>query len=160
MMVLSATQTTALKEDRNHIGISHTMVSQLQNKGIIIVADLINFDKSTIKHIAANLRRPAGRIVDSNPGAVHGATIPVPPIVFGSKSQKRLVVADKMLCYYETVGYPNYTSNVKWNPGMKNFEFQRKALEEKKKRDEYKVPNIKKALPIIKWKEAFTDCTH
>jgi hypothetical protein len=40
---------------------------------------------------------------------------------------------------------------------MKNFSEQWKALEDKKGGDEPEVPKITKALPIIKWTEAFRD---
>ena len=40
---------------------------------------------------------------------------------------------------------------------MKNFSEQWKALEEKKAGKEPSLPTITKALPVIKWTEAFTD---
>ena len=40
---------------------------------------------------------------------------------------------------------------------MSNFEIQWKALEERKDEDDPDVPKITKALPIIKWTEAFQD---
>ena len=43
---------------------------------------------------------------------------------------------------------------------MKNFSAQWKALEDKKGGDEPDVPMISKALPIIKWTEAFRDYLH
>ena len=86
MMVLSATQTTAFMEDGAHMGITHDTGAQLQNKGIIVVADLIDFDKSPIEHIAADVCRSVGRIADPNPISVPRVTVPAPPFVFGAKS--------------------------------------------------------------------------
>ena len=44
--------------------------------------DLVDFDKDTIiEQIAANLRRPAGRVPDPNPAAAAGATVPTAPFV-------------------------------------------------------------------------------
>jgi hypothetical protein len=43
---------------------------------------------------------------------------------------------------------------------MKNFSEQWKALKDKKGGGEPEVPKITKALPIIKWNEAYTDYTH
>ena len=43
---------------------------------------------------------------------------------------------------------------------MSNFEIQWKALKEKKDEDDPDVPTITKALPIIKWTEAFQDFLH
>jgi len=40
---------------------------------------------------------------------------------------------------------------------MKNFEIQWKALKGKKEDDQPEVPKISKALPVIKWTEAFQD---
>jgi hypothetical protein len=43
---------------------------------------------------------------------------------------------------------------------MKNFSEQWKDMEDKKGGDEPETPKITKALPIIKWMEAFRDCLH
>ena len=43
---------------------------------------------------------------------------------------------------------------------MKNFEIQWMALKDRKKDDDPEVPKISKALPIIKWMEAFQDFLH
>ena len=40
---------------------------------------------------------------------------------------------------------------------MKNFEIQWKALTDQKNDEEPEVPKISKALPVIKWMEAFED---
>ena len=42
----------------------------------------------------------------------------------------------------------------------KNFEIQWTFLKDRKKDDEPEVPKITKALPIIKWTEAFQDFLH
>lgn len=159
-MPLTNAQTTLFFENDAQMGIPNATVVQLQTEGISQVDDLVDFDKDTMAQIAANLRRPAGRIPDPNPGAAIGATIPAAPFVFGAKSQKRLVTASKLLRYYETVGRPTTALNLQWTPTMKNFEIQWKALEDKKKGDDPEVPKITKALPIIKWTEAFRDYLH
>ena len=43
---------------------------------------------------------------------------------------------------------------------MSNFEIQWKALKDRKDEDDPDVPKITKALPIIKWTEAFQDFLH
>ena len=43
---------------------------------------------------------------------------------------------------------------------MSNFEIQWKALKDRKDEDDPDVPTITKALPIIKWTEAFQDFLH
>ena len=43
---------------------------------------------------------------------------------------------------------------------MKNFKIQWMALKDRKKDNDTEVPKITKALPIIKWMEAFQDLLH
>jgi hypothetical protein len=125
-------------------------VIQLQTERLSAVEDLAEFDKETFEGMASNLRRPAGRIADPNPGAAEGATIPTPPFAFGAKSQQRLIHATKLLRFYDIVGRADTAANLQWTPVMKNFSEQWKALENKKGGDEPDVPMISKALPIIK----------
>ena len=149
-MPLTAAQQTAFFEDAAQMGIPNATAVQLQQEGINNVDDLVDFDKGTIEQIAANLRRPAGRIADPNPGAAAGATVPTPPFVFGAKSQQRLIFAAKLIRCYDTVGRNTTAGNLQWTPVMKNFSEQWKALEDKKSGDEPEVPKITKALPVVK----------
>ena len=159
-MVLTAAQTAAFFEDAAQMGIPHVTVLQLQLEGISTVDDLADFDKDSLQQLADNLRRPGGRVPDPNPNAAPGATIPTPPFVFGAKSQKRLLVACNLVRYYDTVGRPLSAANLQWNTVMKNFEIQWKALKDRKDAEEPDVPKISKALPVIKWTEAFRDFLH
>jgi hypothetical protein len=159
-MPLTVAQTTAFFEHDVQMGIPHDTVIQLQAEGITLIDDLVDFDKDTLEQVAANLRRPAGRVPDPNPNAAPGATIPTPSFVFGAKSQKRLVTATQLLRYYEEVGRTTTPGNIQWTPVMKNFAAQWNALEDKKKADEPDIPKITKALPVIKWTEAFRDYLH
>jgi hypothetical protein len=159
-MPLTAAQTTAFFEQDTQMGIPNETVVQLQQEGITTIDDLVDFDKDTMEQIAANLRRPAGRIADPNPTAAPGATIPTPSFVFGAKTQKRLITASTLLRYYTTVGRNTTVANLQWTPVMRNFEIQWNALEDKKRAEEPEVPKITKALPIIKWTEAFRDYLH
>ena len=142
------------------MGIPHETIIQLQEEGIGSVSDLGDFDKDTFDQIAANLRFPTGIIPDSNPTAADGSTTPTPPFVFGAKSQKRLIVAAKLINYYETVGRTLTAANIQWTNVVKNFGYQKKALEDKVKADKSDVPKFSKALPVIKWTEAFKDYLH
>lgn len=156
-MVLTAGQTQAFFEDAAQMGIPHSTVIQLRAEGIQAVGDLVDFDKDTLQQIADNLRRPGGRIPDPAPNAPEGATIPTPPFVFGAKSQKRLLVACDLVRFYETVGRDLTPGNIIWNTVMRNFSEQWKAIKTRKSEDDPDVPKISKALPIIKWTEAFQD---
>ena len=77
--------------------ILNATVVQLANEGIATVADLLDFDKESLRQIADNLRRPGGRVPDPTPGAPSGVSIPQPPYVFGAKLQMRLEVACKLV---------------------------------------------------------------
>ena len=142
-MVLTQLQTTAFFENPDQLGIPHETMVQIQRKGIQAVADLADFEMQELQQLADNLRKPGGRITDSNPNAAPGATVPMPAFTYGSKSQKRLTAA-----------------NIQCNQVMSNFEIQWKALKDRKDEDDPDVPTITKALPIIKWTEALQDFLH
>ena len=156
-MVLSAAQTTVFFESPDQMGIPHATMVQMQLEGIQSVADLADFEKDSLQQLADNLRKPGGRIADPDPNAPARATIPTPAFTYGAKSQKMLTVACDLIRYYQTVGRDLTAANIQWNQVMSNFEIQWKALKERKDEDDPDVPKITKALPIIKWTEAFQD---
>ena len=156
-MVLTAAQTTTFFEHTDQMGIPHTTVLQLQSEGITLVSDLADFNKDSLQQLADNLRCPGGSVADPNPAAQPGSTIPTPLFVFGAKSQRRIAVACNLLKYYITVGHDHTAANLQWNTVMKNFDTQWTALKEKKGDDSPETPKISKALPVIKWTEAFQD---
>ena len=57
-MVLTAAQILAFFEDDDQMGIPHATIVQLQQEGITTVADLADFDKTSLQQVADNLRRP------------------------------------------------------------------------------------------------------
>ena len=156
-MVLTAAQTTAFFESPDQMGIPHATMVQVQQEGIQSVADLADFEKESLQQLAENLRKPGGRIPDPDPNAPAGATIPMSAFTYGTKSQKRLTVACDLIGFYQTVGRNLTAANIQWNQVMSNFEIQWKALKDRKDEDDPDVPKITKALPIIKWTEAFQD---
>ena len=159
-MVLTASQTTAFFENANQMAIPHATVIQLQNEGILTVADLVDFDKDTLSQIAENLRRPGGRIPDPNPAAPTGTSIPSPPFVFGAKSQMRLRAACDLIRCYRMTGRTLTATNIQWDPVMSRFKELWNAIKERRKAVEPDTPLISKALPIIRWTEAFQDHLH
>ena len=159
-MVLTAAQTTSFFENADQMGVQHATVVQLALEGIQTVDDLADFDKEALQQLADNLRRPGGRVPNPDPGAAAGSTIPTPAFGFGAKSQKRLGIACELVRYYNTVGRDLTAANMRWKNVIKNFEIQWKALKTKRDEDTPDVPKISKALPIIKWMEAFQDHLH
>ena len=67
-------------------------------------------------------------------------------------------MACNLVQYCDTVGQPLMAADMQWDTIMKNFEIQWKALTDRKNDEEPEVPEISKALPVIKWMEAFEDC--
>jgi hypothetical protein len=112
-MFLTETPTTSFFQGADKMAIPNaTVLELLFNEGINTVDALSKFDKDTIVQIACNLRQPPA-----------GA-----PLVFGAKSQKRLIVACKRVRYYKTVSRALATTKLHWNTVMKNFEIQWIAL--------------------------------
>ena len=155
-MVLTTAQMTTFFEHSDQMGIPHTTVLQLQSEGITLVSDLADFNKDSLQQLADNLRCPGRHVPDPNPAAQPGSTIPTPPFVFGAKSQRRITVACDLVEYYIT-GRDLTAANLQWNTVMKNFDIQWTAPKEKKGDDSPETPKISKALPVIKWMEAFQD---
>ena len=153
-MVLTVAQTTAFFEAADQMGIPHETRVQMEEEGIVTVEDLAEFDKDGLQRVADNLRRPGGRIPDPDNA---GQTIPTPPFVFGAKSQMRLAVACDLVRYYQATGRDLTAANMMWTHVGKNFQTQFKALKAKAEEDPPDVPTITKALPPMKWAEAFKD---
>ena len=144
-MVFTGAQNTAFFEDANQMAIPHNTVLQLVTEGINVVNNLADFDKESFQQVATNLRRPPG-------GAV--------AFTFGAKSAKRLQAASNLVKFYQAIGRDPMAANIHWDPIVRNFEEQWKALSKKKEEDDPDTPLISKALPIIKWCESFKDHLH
>ena len=155
-MVFTVAQTTAFFEDADKMALAHDTFEALADEGITTVRDLQEFNKEMLKMVADNLRNPGGRIPNPDPNAPPGATIPRPPFPFGAKSRLRLIAASEILRYYVTIGRDPTPSNMRYDPVIKNFSEQWKALEERKD-DDVDVPKITKGLKVMRWAEAFDD---
>jgi hypothetical protein len=159
-MVFTIGQTTAFFEAPDQMGIPQDTRLQLANEGIEAVSDLLDFYKDTLTQVADNLRRPGGRIANPDPNAQPGATIAQPPYIFGAKAQQRLLAACELVRYYEMTSRELTHTNMRWEPVIKHFTQQWKALKDRKDGEAPEVPKISKTLSIIKWTEAFTDFLH
>lgn len=155
-MVLTVAQVNAFFTAANQMAIPAATVPALNAEGIDGPDDLAEFDEKGIQQVVDGLRKPGDRIPNPDPQAPAGATIPRPPYVLGAKSQKRLTAVSDLVRYYEMTGRPLTAGNIQWDPIVKNFSEQFKAL--KARRDEdIEVPKLSRALPMLKWVESFTD---
>ena len=152
-----AAQMTAFFEGNNQKGIPYATILQLQLEEISGVNDQADFDKDSLKQLVDNVCHPGGCIPDPNPAAVAGETIAMPAFVFGAA---RLSVACDLVRFYNTVGHDLTAENMHWTHVANNFEIQWKALKDHKDDNDPEVPKVTKALPLIKWTEAFQDFLH
>jgi hypothetical protein len=65
--------------------------------------------------------------------------------------------AGELVRFYETIGQALAGANIGYDTIMKDFTKQWKALKSRKEEKSPDVPTIRKALPVIKWVEAFDD---
>ena len=75
-MVLTNAQTTDLFQNAAQMGITEKKVVQLGNEGITTIANLVDFEKYTIKQVADSIRRLGGSIPDPTSNTAPRATIP------------------------------------------------------------------------------------
>ncbi len=84
-MVWTAGQITTFFEDAAQMGIEHDTVIALNGEGINHPEDLLEFNETALKTIAANFRRPAD-----------GGNV----VAFSAKAQLRLIAAMSLVKYY------------------------------------------------------------
>ena len=113
-----------------------------------------------ILFMADNMKNPSSQIPNPDHNTTPRTTIPHPPFTFGAKSQKCLLRACELICFYQRIGRSLTAANIQWSPTIINFIEQWKALKERKENDPLETPKILKALPIMKWMEAFNDFLH
>ena len=145
-MVLTVGQMAAFFMGDNGLAIPAQTVAQMANKGITTIDNLAEFDKDSVETLASTLCC----------GARGG-----PPLVFGAKSQLRIIVAGELVRHYESIGHTNTTASLHWTHVMKNFQIRWKSLIARKKDDdEPDVPKIGKGLLDMKWSESSMDTMH
>ena len=105
-MVLTNAQRMSFFQGAAQLGIPTTTIVQMAIDGIKAARDLLDFDETSIKQIAENLRRP--------PGGVDA-------FVFGAKSQTRLVHACNLMRFYHTTGRDPTPANLQLDSVMKKF---------------------------------------
>ena len=155
-MVLTGPQVIAFFTGPTQMAIPAATIPALNNEGIDGPGDLAEFDEKGITQVVESLRKPGDRIPHPDHEAADGVTIPRPPYVLGAKSQKRLTAASDLIRYYETTGRTLTPGNIQWDPIIKDFVQQYKALTARKD-EEITVPKLSRGLPMLKWVEAFND---
>ena len=92
-----AQQTAVFFEDQDLMATPNATVVQLAQEGIVGVEDLADFNEESLKQVAENLRRPAGRI-RPDPGTMNAAahaTIPT-PLLFWSEISTTALGTDRL----------------------------------------------------------------
>jgi hypothetical protein len=154
-MVFTAAQVTLFFEDPNQMAIPHRTRVKLAEEGILHPSDLRIFKADGFKRLAGSLRYPGGTIVNPDPNANAGALISTPIYVMGAKSWLRLEAAAEMVRYFHTCGRPLTAANMQWDPTISYYSEYWESLETQLKDSPPVLPKITKALPIMKWAEAF-----
>lgn len=154
-MVWTNQQTNAFFQELAQMGIPAPTQERLStNENIQSVESLVDFNKDAFTDIASNLRKPGGTMPDPNDPNVRVAQT---PFIISAMSLQKLQVAAVAASYYKTIGRDLTHVNMHYTNVLKDFYMQWKALEEKKKEDEPKVPIVSKGLPITKWTDTFND---
>ena len=119
-MILKGEETNILFKDNNNMYILNVMVVQPVNKGISEVTDFLDFYTYTLQNIDDNLCHPGVRVPEHNYTSPVPFPVPLPPvttiidppIIFGAKYQKRLLIAYDLIQFYETIGRNVTAANI------------------------------------------------
>lgn len=87
-------------------------------EGITTVEDLEEFNDNDLKAVRDNLKKPSGTVPDPND---NNQCIPAPAYVIGAKSFKRIKIATAAVRYYNTIGRPSTSDNMRFIWVLKNF---------------------------------------
>jgi hypothetical protein len=154
-MVWTNQQTNAFFQDISQMGIPASTQERLAtNENIVSVESLVDVNKDAFSDIASNLRKPGGTMEDPNDPTLR---VPQTPFIISAMSLQKLQIASIAVSYYKTIGRDVTHTNMHYTNVLKDFHLQWKALEEKKKDDEPKVPMVNKGLQITKWTDTFND---
>ena len=127
---------------------------QLAVEGITLVEDLAEFEEETLREVAANLRKPSGRIQDPNDAS---SMITTPTYQLGAKSLMKLIVAADAVRYYNTISRDITSDNMEYTTCLTIFKEDWKALKDRKKDETATLPKVSKNFSVVRWSEAFKD---
>jgi hypothetical protein len=154
-MVFTAGQITAFFESPDQMAIPHRTRVKLVEEGIVHPSDLRLFKAEGFKRLAGSLRHPGGTVANPDPNAAVGALVTTPIYVMGAKSWLRLEAAAELVRYYHSCNRPLTAANMQWEPTISFYSEYWGLLEAQLKDTPPVLPKITKALPIMKWAEAF-----
>ena len=148
-MVLTAAQITALFKDASPMGFSNrTRFHSLNAEGITLVNDLAKWEDGDWNQLMSNCKNP-----DKIPDPINAAQLihqaPFPLLV---KSLKRLNIASRMFCYYDSISVDLTVPNLHWTV-LDNFEIQRKVMATKFKQLSPNVPKLGNNTNVAKWND-------
>lgn len=154
-MVWTNQQTNAFFQDISQMGIPALTQERLATyENIVSVESLMDIDKDAFSDIASNLRKPGGTMPDPNDPTLR---VPQTPFIISAMSLQKLQVASIAASYYKTIGRELTHTNMHYSNVLRDFYLQWKALEERRKEDDPKVPIVSKGLAITKWTDTFND---
>ena len=146
---LTANQTTAFFTAAAQIGLDARTYEFLQSEGVHTISDLFDINSDIIDTIAANARKPTGRVPNPDPNAAPGSTIPTPPYPIAAKSLHRLKVSIRMLKYLAKTGRPVEAATLQWAV-LRDFSEHWTILGTKIKADNSPSPRVDKKCTSLR----------
>ena len=152
IMVITNAQGNAFFTEDAQMGLSARTQAFLATEGINTIDDLGEFTtKEDWTQIVANAKKPP-RIPDPNN---QGMFIEDEPYRIPTKSLNRLRVAAQAVKHFEETGRELTAALMQWNPRLKNFERQWKAMKDASDKDHEEAPKVSRSLGIVKFLESF-----
>ena len=146
---LSDAETTAFFTAAAQIGLDMRTYAFFQTEGIHTISDLFDVNSDIIDTIAANARKPTGRVPDPDPNAVAGSTIPTPPYPIAAKSLHRLKVSIRVLKYLAKTDRPAEAATLQWAV-LRDFSEHWTILGTKIKADNSPSPRVDKKCTSLR----------
>ena len=135
---------------RDVIGISDPIERRqaIQEEGLNVIQDFVEFERDDIETLCASVRKPGGTIPNPNAAAANApATIPNPGYSIPAICEKRLISAAYVAKIYFTIGRP-ITQQAMGRARLKNFDEHRLLIEAHQ--DPEKLPPISRTFGIMK----------
>ena len=151
-MVLIASKITALFEDADQMELSNrTRFDSLNAEGITLVYDLAELEDDDWNQCMSNRKKP-DRIPDpiNTDQLIHQFNFPL-----SVNYLKRLEIASRIVCYYDSVSFDMMAANLRWTV-LDNSEIQHKAMGKKAKQSISDVPKHGANTTVDKWNNSIT----